>query len=135
VLAKLRLKYFNYLNNKIMFKLTKINKIIIISISVCISILLLLVVFMLYKNTNNNDNDTSDNLAGSKIQLELLTTNPSIKQLCEYIKNQITITQPNMFLFANHKEEDNKILLECAMKYNHGDIIKLLQLKNTFNKT
>ena len=98
-----------------MLKLTKINKNFIISI---IIIVLLLVVFVLYKNTNNG-NDTST------------TTNPSIKQLCEYIKNQITITQTNLFLFTNHKEEDNKILLECAMKHNHGDIIKLLQLKKT----
>ena len=111
-----------------MFKLTKINKIVIISISVIISILLLLVVFVLYKNTNNKDIDNLSNITGSKIQLELLTTNPSIKQLCEYIKNQITITQTNRVLFTNHTEEDNKILLECAMKYNHGDIIKLLQL-------
>jgi len=42
------------------------------------------------------------------------------------IRNQITITLDNMYIFLNNSESTKKILLDAAKKYKHSDIIKLL---------
>jgi hypothetical protein len=44
------------------------------------------------------------------------------------IKNKITLTEYNMSKFINFAKnyENKKILLECAQKYKHDDMINLL---------
>ncbi len=48
-------------------------------------------------------------------------------QKCNLITNQITITLGNMHLFIEETDNNKQILLDCAMKYKHSDIITLLK--------
>ena len=50
-----------------------------------------------------------------------------IKKLKEYIRNNITITIYNIHFFINLDIYNKKIIMKYAKKYNHEDIIKLLQ--------
>lgn len=49
-----------------------------------------------------------------------------VKILCKMIKNQITMTIPNINLFLSQTKSNKKILLDCAKKYKHKEVILLI---------
>ncbi len=49
-----------------------------------------------------------------------------IKTLCVMIKNQISMTIPNINLFLSQSTINKKILLVNAKKYKHEELINLL---------